>query len=207
MNQAWSLGLLAALGLLGCSAPAACIDERWTAPPNLESEPLSGSVTLEPTSGPARRSFDLLLSNLPTLWQGSDNVFGGGITLAISTEYESDPKGNDGKTQMPRVSATLAVDGTELSESAETGQFAAGEVEAQELPLFFDGCDHEGNGPGCCPYGASECSLPFSLTLQRLDAAPFPTVVVNWQTQANANATSCPLSKDVQVQISLSGAP
>ena len=206
MKSALSLGLLGLLGLLGCSAPAACVEERWTSPPNLESETLSGSVTLEQTSGTARRSFNLVLSNLPVLWQ-DDNVFGGGVTLSLSTEYEGEPKGNDGKTQMPRVSATLVVDGTELSKSTGTGQFAAGTVEGEELPLFFNGCDHEGKGPGCCEYGARECSLPLSLALKRLDAAPFPTVVATWTAKANANATSCPLSKDLQAQISFSEAP
>jgi len=202
-SSAHLLGLLGLLGLTGCSAPAACSEERWLATPNLESKAVTGSLTLAPSDGAARRSFELVLSNLPELWQGSDNVFDGGVTFAISTEYPSDPIGNDGKTQMPRVAATLAVDDTELSQSVTSAEFPNGSVEGPELPLFFNGCDSEGHGPGCCAYGMPECALSLSMSLKRLDAAPFPAVTVSWSAQAHANVTSCPLSDHAQVEIAL----
>lgn len=199
----WGLVALACASMVcGCSAPAACHEERRSEQPNLEQR-LSASEQLDETSAPIRRALELKLSNLPVLWQGSDNVFDGYVALNLTTEYVGEPQGNDGKTQMPQVTAQLSLDGAAQDVTASTSSFPFGSSESQRLRLF-EGCDDEGSEPGCCPYGSRECAVPLSLSVERLDGAPFPAVNVGWTVQAAANATSCPLQREVQVELAIS---
>jgi hypothetical protein len=187
---------------LGCSAPTACKDERWADVPNVKAAPLDDSATLDDSQRPDLHALTLKVSNLPELWQGSRNLFVSYVTLDISTEYTGDIKGNDGKTQMPRVQATLSLDGSDQHVVAQTLSFADGTVGSTQLHLF-EGCAEQGTDPGCCPWGSRECTVPLSLSIARLDGAPFPPVSVAWSAQAEANATSCPLHDNVQVELGL----
>lgn len=187
----------------GCSAPAACTDELWSLQPNLEAERLPGTESLDETSLVVRRALELKVSNLPKLWQGDGNVYSGYVALSITTEYVGEPKGNDGKTQMPQVTAQLSLDGSEKTVTASTSSFAFGSTDSERLTLF-DTCDDEGTRPGCCAYGSRECTVPLSLSLTRLDGAPFPPVSVAWSLQSAVNATSCPLEKETKVELTLS---
>lgn len=143
------------------------------------------------------------LTHLPELWQGSGNIFGGYVTVNITTEYASAPKGNDGMTQMPRVKAQLSLDGADQNVTASTSSFPSGSAPSDQL-LLFQNCGEGDTGPGCCPYGSRECTVPLSLSVARLDGAPYPPVNVTWSVQSTANATSCPLEKEVQIQLALS---
>jgi hypothetical protein len=189
-------------GLAGCSAPEACVEERWSGAPNLMAEQLSGAVSLDATQQPAQQALDLKLTGLPELWQGSKNVFGGGVTVSITTEYASKPPGNDGKTEMPRVAATLGLEQSDRTVTASTSTFPSGSSSSDELRLF-ENCDDEDPGPGCCAYGSRECSVPLRIDVDRLDGAPFPAVAVSWSAQASASVTSCPLEKPTTVELTL----
>lgn len=205
MNERFAIALAAlACGWLasGCSAPAACTYDGWIASPNL-GQRLSAAESFDQTSAPVTRALELTLSDLPELWQGSKNVFGSSVSLSITTEYAGEPKGNDGKTQMPRVAASLALAGTDRQAATTTPTFAFGAADSQELRLF-ENCADDSNEPGCCAWGSRECSVPLTLSVARLDGAPFPPIAVAWSVKATASATSCPLEKEVQVQLTLS---
>lgn len=187
----------------GCSAPVACKQQIWGLDPNLEGERLPGTESLDETSLVVRRALELKLSNLPELWQGDGNIYGGYVAFSITTEYAGEPKGNDGNTQMPKVSAELSLDGSEKTVTASTSSFAFGSSNSPRLTLF-DTCDNAGTGPGCCAYGSRECTVPLSLSVKRLDGAPFPAVNVAWSVESAASVTSCPLEKQVQVGLTVS---
>jgi hypothetical protein len=186
----------------GCSAPEACVDEGWTRAPNLVAEPLTGVAHLDATKQTLQQALELRLTGLPELWQGSDNILGGSVTVSITTEYTTEPKGNDGKTEMPRVAATLSLEQSQQTVTASTSAFPSGSSDSSELRLF-ESCDDEDPGPGCCAYGVRECSVPLGLAVDRLDGAPFPAVTVSWTAQAAANVTSCPLEQPTRVELTL----
>jgi hypothetical protein len=204
LKDRFSVALAALAGVWlagGCSAPAACTYDGWRERPNLQ-QSASGTKDFDQTSSAETQALELKLTGLPELWQGSQNVFGSTVALRITTEYVGEPKGNDGNTQMPRVTARLSLDGTKRTVTASTSSFAMGSAESVELRLF-ENCDEESNEPGCCAWGSRECVVPLTLSAERLDGAPFPPVRVAWSVEATASATACPLEKE-QVQLTLS---
>jgi len=205
LNERFGIGwaALACAGLAcGCSAPAACTYDGWLESPNLEQRS-GGADDFDQTSAPVAHALKLELTDLPELWQGSKNLFGGYVSLSITTEYVGEPKGNDGKTQMPRVAASLGLDGADRHVETNTSSFAFGGADSAELRLF-ENCADDSNEPGCCAWGARECTVPLALRVERLDSAPFPPVTVAWSVKAGAAVTSCPLEREPQVQMALS---
>jgi hypothetical protein len=106
----------------------------------------------------------------------------------VSVAYQSDPVGGDGATEMPNVRVTL--DG-HAPDPGETPKFPGPAASRFTLRLFetcnFDGQEH------CCRFGETECSLPVTLRLQRLQGAPFPPIAVDFSAQASASVSSCPI--------------
>lgn len=192
------LFVLIAAALFGCSAPYECHgDLDALQADNVEADELKGSVTLAGDDGESVK-LRATLRDLPKLWQGSGNIASGTTYFRFGLEYTGEPKGGDGKTEMPRVAGTLSVWGSLDKTEIMTSPFQAGEV-GNHLDIFRTCSSAEERY--CCPYGADSCSLLLDLRLERVDAAPFPEVKVDWRAETSAQITPCPLESEVRAAL------
>jgi hypothetical protein len=198
------LGVIVAGSAFGCSAPYKCDakDDSSAAydAPGVESQPVMGTQRLA-DDDVADVRLRATLTGLPRLWQGSSNIRSGSARYRISVEYEDEPKGNDGKTEMPRVAARLSLWGS-LDEEVEIVSTRFQQGELGNSLYAFRTCRSE-DEPNCCRYGAETCSLLLDLSLERVDAAPFPPVVVSWSSEASAQVSPCPLESEAQAELTL----
>lgn len=194
------VGLGTAL-LSGCNAPAACETQvNGGVTPNTSAEPLIITTTLTQSGETFSKRARARLGNLPELWQDDTNILGGSLSLSLVAVYQAAPQGDDGKTQMPRVSAELGLGETQSSLDISTNEFQAGNVSGN-----LDGfrtC-HTDDEQDCCKYGARECSFPLRLSVRRLDGAPFPPVDVTVTLGADAEVTRCPVDDQKRAVLAL----
>lgn len=208
MTPKWLLAALTGLSACGCSAPYKCEvgSDLYAGEQahNVETEPATGSQRLA-GDDTAQVRLRATLSGLPRLWQESSNIVDARVLYRFSVEYEDEPKGNDGKTEMPRVAVRLSIWGS-LDDRRETISSALQQGEVGDSLWIFRTCRSE-DEPNCCRYGAETCSLPLELRLTRVDAAPFPPVVVSWSTKASAQVSPCPLESEVTAELALQEEP
>ena len=201
MNRAWALGLVCAALLVGCSAPAVCeTPANDSSVPSLTATPLTSTTTFTRSSQTLPTRVRATLSNLPEVWQDDTNIFGGKATLTITIAYQGTPSGGDGKTQMPRVSASLGLVDTAASVDFGTSEFQAGAASGT-LDIFAT-CQQD-DQQDCCKYGARECSIPLAVSLRRLDGEPFPPVDVAATVEASAAVSRCPLDDHQRATLTL----
>lgn len=194
VSRWFAVGLCPLLGS-GCSAPVACEQDGVVEDSvRLSSEPFSGSTVLEDTGSVELLDFRAELEGLPELW--SDLVIVGSTSVSLRLAYQNEPTGSDGKTEMPRV--RVSIQPNEMGAvPEETPSFPTAEGSSFSAQLFAI-CE-SGRETECCPYGAQACSLPVTVSMERLDGAPFPPIVVSWQVAARAVVATCPLGGDPQL--------
>ena len=194
------VGLLLLGSAGGCSAPKAC-EPSFDGPGKELTGSTEGSFELDPTASPEQIELVASVTGLPKLWGGSSNLRSGYLQLALTLEYVDEPKGNDGKTEMPRVQTKVSV-GSErsfldpISSSFPNGATTGGRHE------LFETCSDLGD-PGCCEYGAETCSLPVVISFERLDREPFPAISVAWRAEAGVTVSPCPLEDEVRAELRL----
>jgi hypothetical protein len=133
--------------------------------------------------------FRASLSGLPELWPG-ESTTSGNLGISFTLAYEGEPRGSDGRTEMPRVLVAIDPARRHHQASAETRSYANAEATNLGIP-FFEVCSDDPEQVNCCPFGVRECTLPFRVTLERLDGEPFPPVVVDWSMSLSARVSSC----------------
>ncbi|MGC4093033.1 MAG: hypothetical protein QM756_35130 [Polyangiaceae bacterium] len=190
-------GLLALLGALlgvGCGARDRCEEDvAGLGGVELRSLRIAGNTVAVKANDEASWRLRATLSGLPRLWQSDSAILGAGLQLALRVAYESPPLGGDGATEMPRIAAHF--DGLAESfgfDKNQTSSFPGPAPESLGFALFQT-CN-DGESVGCCVYGATECSLPFTMRLERIDDQTFPAVSVEWTATATARVSTCPLN-------------
>jgi hypothetical protein len=189
----------------GCSAPTACEDEPGSQSATtftVSSPSVPGSSRLSNAGEAARLNLVATVTGLPELWQADSAILQGNGTIFVSLAYEGEPRGGDGRTEMPRVRVTFP-DSSAGFGSSETPAFptAAGSTFSTRL---FDACPS--GDKSCCPFGERECSVPFAVLVERIEGEPFPPIVVAWRASADAEVTTCPLRQgDPALSLRLEG--
>jgi hypothetical protein len=182
-------GLAATLALVaaGCSAPVC----REQLAPALLSEQLEDS--LRATSAGEEQEWRLraTLRDLPALWPAGGAIQDGRLSVSVSLAYQSDPVGGDGATEMPNVRVTFDGHAPVDGQTDQTSTFP-GPTASLFTQTLFQTCNADGQ-ERCCHFGETQCSLPVTLRLERLQGAPFPPIVVAFSAQASATVSSCPI--------------
>ena len=171
-----------ALAAAGCSAPVC----QETTAPSLTSGKVEDSLQAAAAGDAKEWHLRATLRDLPKLWPASGAIEDGSLSVSVSVAYQSDPVGGDGSTEMPSVRVTF--DG---HTAGETSKFP-GPTPVRFAQTLFETCNVDGE-QGCCRFGESECSLPLTLRLERVQGAPFPPIVVGVSAVASASVSSCPL--------------
>lgn len=193
---------VAALSALGCSAPEGCVTTYDGIGPGEQLQASISEASFELAPGEIPKSFVLeaTVSKLPKLWQKGGNLLDGQVSFDFKYEYVSEPKGGDGKTEMPRVRTKITVDGEPSRfEDHTTSRFGGGWTRGGTADLFET--DHQLRG--FCDYGAESCSLPVGIRFERLDAEPFPAIAITWKAEASVKVSPCPLEKEVRAELTL----
>ncbi len=195
-----SAALLLLLACPACTAPAACeesADPYEKQGIALSSAASAGTALLRASGEVLELVFRGTLRGLPELWQGDSAVLTGNALLSLSLSYESEPFGSDGRTEMPRVEARFAPRDLGKTDIDRTPSYPTAEGSTFSSSLF-ETCDRD-VGETCCTYGEPDCSVRLGVTLERLDGAPFPPLVVDWSVKAQATVSTCPLGGDSPV--------
>jgi hypothetical protein len=182
----------------GCTAPELCRggDNRSS----VDAGPLSETVTFDDV-GFASRHFVATIQDLPRVWDAEAAVVESSIGLGVDVVYQDEPKGGDGKTQMPAVEVELSVLGAfepfvVVTDSFHTVGTVSGHAEAFRI------CD-DADDVDCCVFGSTECRAPITVSVRRREGAPFPPVDVSLSLTASATVTPCPLEEDVKARLTL----
>jgi len=181
-----------ALACASCSAPATCDVEQFASgAPALETEGQSGSVRFSAVNESLTLRFRATLGNLPELWP-NDSMVIAGLPFELSFRYEREPFGADGRTEMPRLSVAVAEPGG--------GGFIV-------QTMSYPGPTPLRLGPSLfqdCAFGSRQCETRLSVTIQRLDGAPFPPIDVSWRASAQAQIHVCKaLATDPELTLEL----
>lgn len=180
-------------GGVGCGARSACEEPSdSTGGLMLQSEAVSGSARAVSASETSSFGLRATVRGLPKLWQGDSAILRASIDVELSLAYENDPHGFDGRTQMPAISVALDGGKPNSWEPSLTSEFP-GPTPSMFRTSLLGPC-YTVDEPGCCPYGASQCSVPITLRLQRLEGGPFPPVVLSWNARLDARVSTCPLN-------------
>jgi len=207
-QSALPLAAASALLVLGCLDAEVCREYPLSSTEPLSSEPYEDSVLLSDAGEFTTTAFLATLSGLPELWPSESVVQGSGASLRLALAYESEPRGSDGLTEMPRVEVSVAFGSDAPRAVLQTVTYPRAETSGG-FPLFTP-CsstvdstwlDHRAtNSSGaCCPYGARECEAPFTVSLRRVDGAPFPPLVVEWGLSVSAQVDRCPGASDPEL--------
>lgn len=201
MNAAWAFAGLSVALLGGCSAPAACeAGKNPDSSSSASAAPLVTTTTLTSSGESLSQRVRATLGNLPKLWQDDSNIVGGSLSLTLTVVYQGTPRGDDGKTQMPRVLAHLGLTHTDAGVELTTSEFQSGSASGS-ADLFVT-CQSK-DQQDCCQYGQPECSLPLLFDVRRLDGAPLPAVDVTATVNADAEVSRCPLPDREQATLEL----
>lgn len=189
------------LAMLGCSAPEACVGvaSKWL-------EASTSEASFELAAGEPPKSFELeaTVSNLPELWHDHTNLLDSEVSFDFTYEYVGEPKGSDGKTEMPRVVTNLSVAGKPSRfEDQTTSSFPGAGWSFGGSAALFQTDGHRRDLPGFCEYGVETCTLPVVVRFERLDGEPFPPLSITWKAEANVKVTPCPLEKEVRAELTL----
>lgn len=199
----WQVCVAIAASLCGCNAREACWTERGIDPGvRVQSDAQTTERRLTASDPVASVRLVATLSDLPELWQDDGNVFSGSVTTSFQLAYETEPRGFDGITQMPRTRAILRAP-ERPSGSAFSDNFPGkGPDPSTGIEDIFRPCPGDSD-VNCCAFGARECHVELGLSVERLDAEPFPPVLVTLQTRAIANVSACPQEREVAARITL----
>ena len=184
--------LTMALACASCSAPATCDMEQFPRDEqSLETEERSGSLRLSEAHEAQTLNFRATLGELPELWPNDDMVRGS-LPFELGLRYESEPFGGDGRTEMPRLSVLIAKLGAGTPSWPATSNYPGSALQFGSR-LFED-----------CAFGSTHCEAAFSVTIQRLDGAPYPPINVSWRTSAEAQVSVChALATDARLTLEL----
>lgn len=186
--------LAPALLSLGCSAPfCAELDSgvvSTAARTTVASETVTGSARFVDSGQALSAGFRAKLSGLPEVTEPGGSVQQGLARLAVNLQYEQEPLGNDGRTQMPQLALGLAFEHEQAAVFGNTPMFPQ-QGSAGASRSLFQLCA-EGQTVGCCPRGVTECEHALRLRIERLDGEPFPPVVVDWSLRVSARVSDCP---------------
>ena len=199
MTRAGRLLMLALLFALSsaCSAPSACETADAGPGTQLQSEGHSGSARLEAAGSALVMAFNARLSGLPELWESYSAVRAGAV-LEYELRYEQAPLGGDGRTEMPRVAASLSASFNENDATSVSAPFSSKEGASAELfQCFGDSPTH------CCRIGSRDCEQPLFLRFERLAGATCPPVLVSFRLRALAAVSECPLGDAGQPSLTL----
>jgi hypothetical protein len=186
-----AIALLLGSGAVACSAPKLCEDALDGAGGlGRDSEQVEDSLLATSANDGKDWKLRATLSGLPELWQGDSAILQGTLAVEVSLAYESDPVGGDGVTEMPAFRVSFGGLATPAWGSNQTSKFPGPAPARFSVPIF-DTCAGEEQA-NCCPYGASECSLPVTLRIERVDGAPYPPVIVDWNAQSSVRVSTCP---------------
>jgi hypothetical protein len=194
--------------VLGCFDAELCREYPPSSAEPLSSETLEQSVRLSDAGEFTTAAFLATLSGLPELWPSQSPVRGSGGNVKLTLSYESEPRGSDGLTEMPRVEVSVAFGSDAPRAILQTAAYP--NTEAGGGFSLFTPCSSTVDSAGldqratnssgaCCPYGARECEAPFTISLRRLDGAPFPPLVVEWGLSVSAQVDSCPGAGDPEL--------
>jgi len=113
----------------------------------------------------------------PSAWQAK--LIEASMPLELSLQYESEPFGQDGHTEMPRLTLSSTKQGFEPLKAPPTDGYPAVPIQFGS-ELFQD-----------CARGSSRCETALDALIERLDGAPFPPVSVTWRATAHAQLGVC----------------
>jgi hypothetical protein len=207
-QSAGPFAVACALLVLGCFDAETCREYPVSSAEPLSSETYEESARLSDAGEFTTAAFLATLSGLPELWPAESPVQSSGGSVKLTLSYESEPRGGDGLTEMPRVEASVAFGSdppraifqTAAYPSAETGWgfhlFTPCSSTVDSTPYGQRATSSSG---ACCPYGARECKAPFTIWLRRLDGVPFPPLIVEWSLSVSAQVDSCPGSGDPEL--------
>jgi len=176
-----------AFAAAGCSAPVC----QESLAPSLTSERLEDSLQATGAGEAKEWRLKATLRDLPKLWAASGAIQDGSLSILASVAYQSAPFGGDGATEMPNVRVTFDGHGPGGGQADQTSKFP-GPAAARFTLRLFETCNLDGQ-ERCCRFGETECSLPVTLRLERLQGAPFPPIVVDFSAEASASVSSCPI--------------
>lgn len=175
-----------------CSAREACNEDYIGE--TLTRGPSTGSAALDAAGSRSSARFRATLSGLPVLWQSTSALLWSTLELRLRQSYAE--REAAGRVEMPRVSvAILAARGLALREPLETSLYPPAEGSVFTASLF-DPCGF-GGGADCCEYGASECSIEWTVAFERLDGEPYPPMELSWELDIAAAVSNCPLEDTV----------
>ncbi|MEO6601244.1 MAG: hypothetical protein ABIQ16_15300 [Polyangiaceae bacterium] len=177
--------LLGLWSLTACSAPSACPAYSSSYDNLRYSSPVTGTTELSRAGETNAFALKARFDHLPQLWPSNGAISAAQLSLGVSARYESDPQGGDGKTQMPRFSAT--VDGIP---TGTTGSFPGPNSGVFSIEFRAE-CTTDSE-VDCCPFGATECERILRVVLTRIDGEPFPPVRLSWSAGASAQLSACP---------------
>jgi hypothetical protein len=185
----------------GCSARSACEEASdGNGGLMLQSDSVSSSARAASTSDGTSFILRATVNGLPKLWQANSAILRASLDVELSLAYEEGAPGFDGRTQMPAIDVQLEGGTPNSFQPTRTSEFP-GPNPSRFGTALFEPC-YSNDQLGCCAYGASRCSVPITLRLQRLEGEPFPPVVVSFRARLDAAVSTCPL-KDSEPALSL----
>jgi hypothetical protein len=194
-----------AVASAACSGDKACLDESSGA--NVAADPLTGSVVLAPDAPVTALGFDVTIDSLPAIWPLTGAFFAG-MDATIVTRYQDDSDaGGTVQRQMPRLQLTLSSAASETSSETTTDPFPSVGGSSVNGSVLKTCVSSSTDSAQCCPFGATSCTDHVTVTVRRLDGAPFPPVVVAWTASASAVVNRCPFETSARLAIARNGMP
>jgi hypothetical protein len=167
--------------------PQVCDDDDRTADSPLRSV-AQGSARVSGAGEDLTLRFLATLSGLPELWS-AETIREGSIELRVDLSYETAPVGGDGTTEMPSFDIDFDPPDQHSYWPRSTGPMPRNPFATRRQ--LFETCLVEDDAY-CCRFGDRECTLPVTIRIERVQGAPFPPVVVDWQANVSTRVNSCP---------------
>jgi hypothetical protein len=183
-RRARALWLLAAA--TACD-PQVCDDDDRTSDAALHSV-AQGSARVSGAGEDLTLRFLATLSGLPELWS-AETIREGSVELRVDLSYQSAPVGGDGTTEMPSFDIDFDPPDQDSYWPRSTGPMPRNPYLTRRQ--LFEPCLVDDDAY-CCRFGDPECALPVTIRIERVQGAPFPPVVVDWQASVSTRVNSCP---------------